>query len=147
MKKSCSTERDKGKHVMKKQSYYCADGWIKWSEENSWGDGCIHGTDGEGSGSDQFRGKTVTELIGRCMEFVGTADPNEVLLDSCGEVGRLDIQVFEDLAGTVASDAQFELWRQGKLRMWLSTYTFSVVRRTDSPVVLRRLRNSGNYSR
>lgn len=50
-----------------------------------------------------------------------------MLLDDCGEIGRLDILVYEDAQGCRASTAETALWKQGKCRLWLATYTFRIV--------------------
>lgn len=108
---------------MKKQAYE-VNGWRKFTEEDSYKHGCIGDAHYDG-GKDTFTADTVPELVEKCRAFCGgTVDG--VLLDSCDEDGRLDIQVTEDDDATPASESQIEAWKRGELRLLAACYTFTV---------------------
>ena len=109
-----------------KTAQYEVQGWAKFIEEDNYDHGCIGQTQ-YNTGNDSFSADTIPALVDKCRAFCG-ADPEGVLLDSCEEEGRLDIQVTEDDNGTPASASQIEDWKRGELRLWLACYTFTVER-------------------
>ena len=60
---------------------------------------------------------------------------DEIELDACDDVGRIDIQRYEDVDGMYATEPDFALWKKGERRLWLATYTFRVSR--CEPVALK----------
>jgi len=127
-------------------AYYCAQGWLKFAEEDVFRSGCQPGSELVTGGPDGFKGETADDVIAECMRFAGTTDPKSVLLDSCDEIGRLDIQVMENEDGTPAGPYELRQWRLGRGRLWLCVYTFTVVRRAERLVTLRWIPTSSQYA-
>ena len=105
---------------------YEARGWSKFSEVDKYNEGCDPGTTTGCSGSDLFSAETLPELIKKCAEFCGARDNCDVLLNSCEELGRVDIQVMETDDGQTAWSGQIEQWKRGEIRLWASCYTFQI---------------------
>ena len=108
-----------------KTAKYEINGWTKFAEEDNFDKGCIPDAQ-HNDGQDQFCADSVQGVIDKASDFVGNDDKENILLNSCDEIGRLDIQVMEDDDGTAASKAQVESWKKGECRLWLACYTFHV---------------------
>lgn len=115
---------------------YEASGWLKFYEEDIYEEGCIPKTGGMIDGREVFTGSTIEEVIKKCMDFVGVDSMDSCLLDSCEEDGRLDIQTLETDGSITANDSQIKQWKEGKLRLWASTYTFNIQQVTRKDVSL-----------
>lgn len=113
---------------------YETSGWMKLAEEDSYEHGCIGKTQ-YNSGTDEFSAYTIPELLKKIQRHFCIED-NGVLLDSCEEDGRLDLQCMENDDGMTASPSDMIEWRQGKLRLWAVTYTVTVERVTRETVAL-----------
>lgn len=113
-----------------------AQGWIKFGEEDSFKNGCLPETSFLYSGTDTFTGNTLESLIEECQRFCGSSNQNDLVLDSCGEIGRLDISVLVNEAGITASIGEIKLWKKGKIKLYSCVYTFHVqsVGRKDVPL-------------
>lgn len=103
------------------------NGCLKIWEEDVYAHGCT------GNGSSawidmKWKAETLADLVEHLNAFVGNDDPSSVLYDACEEEGRLDIQVMETDDGCAASSADIEAWKQGKRRLWLCDYSFTVER-------------------
>ena len=77
------------------KSYYQVRGWMKFYEEDTYHSGCI-GTGSSNNGNDVFTGNTVPELLDKLRCFTNVVSNRDILLDSCDEVGRIDMQTMED---------------------------------------------------
>ncbi len=104
---------------------YEVKGWLKFADEDVYSKGCIPGGSAF-SGMDRFESNTVEELLQELMDFCGQSNKENVLLNSCGEDGRIDIQGLEDGDGTIASAPEIVKWKRGKQRLWAVTYIFRV---------------------
>lgn len=101
------------------------NGWFKIAEEDNWEEGCrLEYT--SYSGTERFTAKTQDDLIQKLMGFVGTDDRETVLVNSCEELGRIDIQVYEDSEGCPATEFKMEQFKKGNFRIWIATYIFHV---------------------
>lgn len=99
------------------------NGWSKMSEEDNWENGCsLDAT--FFSGNDRFAAETQDELIQKLMDFSGADDRENVLINSCDDLGRIDIQVYENEYAYPASKAEMERFKLNDARIWLSTYSF-----------------------
>lgn len=106
---------------------YETRGWVKTAEEDIYDDGCQPDSARSTSGSDVFTGETQRELIDKLMEFADVGRKYEnVLINSCGEMGRIDIQSLETTYGNPASDFEIDEWKKGRVRLWDVTYLFRV---------------------
>lgn len=102
------------------------NGWFKIAEEDNWENGCSLDSSTAFDGRDNFHAETETELIEKLMAFTGETEKQNVLINSCDEDGRLDIQVYENENGERASEREMELFKKNECRIWLATYTFQV---------------------
>lgn len=105
---------------------YEANGWLKIAEKDNYNDGCNTDSSIHNEGGDRFCAGTLKDLISQLMQFAGTDDYESVLLDSCGEDGRVDIQIMENDEGMTPSKSEMEQFKVGKRDLWLSGYIFHV---------------------
>ena len=115
---------------------YEVRGWSKDSEEDIFGKGCQPDVRSCMQGDETWEHERLYDLLFQLRAFCGEPDESAVLLDSCGDIGRVDIQVYETKAGITACEDEMKMWRQGKIRLWLSTYTFHVEHVVRKPVEL-----------
>lgn len=110
---------------------YVVKGFIAHSQKDNWENGCIgqtqtqfvNGRDWECSSS------TLQSLLAAlCDEF--SAPMESVSLDACEELGRLDIQVnqLKPFECAKLSNKSLEKWKRGEIDVWLTDYTFHVIR-------------------
>lgn len=97
-------------------------GWYKISEIDDYNNGCT-GEYNCSNGNDSFQSETIEDLIEQLKQFTGHDD---ILINSCEEDGRIDIQGMEDSNNMVASEHDLELWRKGTIDLYSVCYTFQV---------------------
>lgn len=119
-------------------TYYQAQGWAKFYEEDVYEEGCLPHTGGMIDGADIFRADTLDELLNALLSFTG-ANYEDIQLNSCDEVGRVDISVMEDDYGSMATRKQIEDWKEGQIRLWDCIYTFEVKKITSETVNLEEI--------
>ena len=110
---------------MKAESTFEVDGFLKTSEEDIFADGCQPDTMGSFAGDTRFTADSQAELIAKLLSFT-CAKQDGVLVNSCEEKGRIDIQVMECEDGCFACKSEIEQWKKAEKRLWLSTYSFHV---------------------
>lgn len=118
------------------KAIYEARGWSKFTEEDSYKDGCNPKTSTMFDGKDVFQGDTVEEVVQACLDFLGCMK-EDAELDSCGEDGRLDVQRMENADADTASKAELAAFKKGKARLWLATYTFYIEKVQKEAVSLK----------
>lgn len=120
------------------KTYFQANGWAKFYELATYEDGCLPHTGGMIDGSELFKAETLDGLLGGLLSFTsGEADCLE--LNSCDELGRVDISVMEDENGYKATSRQLEQWKNGEIRLWDCIYTFQVEKITAEAVNLEEI--------
>lgn len=108
-------------------NYYLADGWLKFYEEDIYAEGCIPDTGGIIDGRDQFKADTLEKLLNEILSFTD-GDREGMELDSCDDIGRVDISIIENADGARANKSEIESWKAGDLQLWDCIYTFRVQR-------------------
>ena len=116
-------------------TYYQANGFLKHAEEDVYESGCQPDTANSYFGDMVFTGDTVGQVIEQVKAFCG-ADDDGLLLNSCEEVGRLDVQVIENEQGLPLTEQEIEQWKSGEKRAWLVCYTWEVKRMAEEDVDL-----------
>ncbi len=106
---------------------YQVHGWSKTAAEDSYKDGEIGLSSSSGS-DDIFEANSIDELIPKLMEFVNVDERDNVLLNSCDDIGRIDIQKQENEDGETPTPKEIAEWKKGKKVLYNSTYTFNVER-------------------
>lgn len=109
-----------------KTKTYVVRGWSKFAEEDVYSEGCKAENCVNASGNDSFNSENLDDLIKKLMVFVGTDNKEDVLLNSCDEIGRVDIQQMENDEGYTATEGQLKKWKEGKAKLWLACYTFNI---------------------
>lgn len=71
------------------------NGWIKYTDLDNYKQGCIKSLGGC-CGHDSFSASNIIDLLDKLKDFCGHDD---VLLNSCEEIGRIDIQGLENKDG------------------------------------------------
>ena len=115
-----------------------SSGWSKWSEVDDYKNGCEPATSIYQTGEERFTGDDPEAVIHAAAGFFGVTSPENILRDSCDEIGRVDFQVMETDDGFQAIPADMERWRRGDLRLWLSCYTIQIERVTRETVATAR---------
>jgi hypothetical protein len=115
---------------------YEANGWLKFTEEDEFDNGCKPGSGSATEGRDVFTDETIPGLLAKLQAFAGSDSPEDVLLDSCDETGRVDVQVMEREDGFTAGPADVDAWKAGRRRLWLARYSFRVEAVERAPVRL-----------
>ena len=99
---------------------YFVNGLLKFAEEDSYQSGCVAGTAFSDYINITFTGKTLAALLEDLKIFTGCDD---ILINSCEEQGRIDLQGYETVDCGAASESDIQLWRDGKKRLYAVTYT------------------------
>ena len=120
------------------KTYYQASGWGKLSEEDIYKDGCQPNTGGFTTGYTLFKADTLDGLLNELISFVG-ANHEDVQLNSCEEVGRVDISIMENADGARATKQEIELWKEADIQLWDCIYTFTVEKIQAEAVNLEEL--------
>jgi hypothetical protein len=105
---------------------YEVNGWYKYAEQDDHEEGCLPGTGFSFGGNERWSADNIPDLLIKLRNFVGVDDEYEIELDCCDEDGRVDISVLETADSYTAMPYQIEEWREGKLKLWASCYTFMV---------------------
>lgn len=119
-------------------TYYQVSGWAKFYEEDIYNEGCIPHTGGMIDGSDLFKSESISGLLEVLLSFTG-ANYEDIQLNSCDELGRVDISVMEDDNGSMATRGQIEEWKEGQIRLWDCIYTFQVEKITAQTANLEEI--------
>ena len=88
------------------------------------------------TGTDRFTGLTINDVLKALNEFTGNDDAEAVLLNSCDELGRVDIQIMETAEGYPADKRDLAEFRRSERRLWLSCYSFYVKQVERQPISL-----------
>ena len=99
---------------------YFVNGLLKFAEEVSYQNGRVVGTAVSSYINITFTGKTLAALLEDLKIFTGCDD---ILLNSCDEQGRVDLQGHETADGGTASESGMQLWKDGKIKLYSVTYT------------------------
>ena len=67
-------------------------------------------------------GDDIPELI-EMIKHHFNVNTNAITLDTCDEIGRLDIQLMENEDAEEPSEAQYEAFKRGECKLWAVTYT------------------------
>lgn len=120
------------------KTYYQAEGWFKMAEEDIYEDGCQPNSGSVSDGKDIFKAETLDGLFKELLSFTG-AETKEMQLNSCDELGRVDICTMENDYGYSASKQQLAEWKDGKIQLWYCIYTFTVEKITAETVNLEEI--------
>ena len=99
---------------------YIVNKVFKFSEEDSYKDGCLPGSASNSIIDVTFTNNTLAGLLEELKNFTGCDD---ILLNSCDEIGRVDLQGYETADGGTASESGMQLWKDGKIKLYSVTYT------------------------
>lgn len=111
------------------KTYYIVQGYMAIAELDNFENGC-HGksqTEFVKASDWECKADTLKELVQKLTsEFNGENDC--VMLNSCEELGRIDLQVYQRQAFDNAkpSAKTLENWKAGKIDIYLTDYIFNV---------------------
>jgi len=71
----------------------------------------------------RFENASKLGLMNDILDFFDAESDNAVVNPAGDEIGRLDIQVYENTNGDKASGSDIANWKEGKKRLWLVCYT------------------------
>lgn len=119
---------------------YKINGLLKFSEEDSFEEGCLPDTAQSYHVDMEFIGDTPESIINKVMEFLGV-DKDAVELNACEDIGRVDFAITENADGNKLYDYpnQVEAWKHEEIRAWYCIYTGNVVEYTESPTNLENV--------
>lgn len=119
-------------------TYFQANGWTKFYEEDTYNEGCMPHTGGVIDGSELFKSETIDGLLSELLAFTG-GNHEDIDLNACDEYGRVDIFVMEDGNSSMATKGQLEKWKNGEVRLWNCIYSFQVEKITAETVNLEEI--------
>lgn len=112
------------------KTIYRVAGYLAHSEQDNYEIGCHSKCLTEFMSKSDFTmcANSLDELIeGLRIDFCAN-DINDFLLNSCEELGRLDLQVLqrEPFKTAKPNNKTMQEWKDGKFDLWLTCYTFHV---------------------
>lgn len=113
------------------KTYYEIKNFLKISDEDIFSSGCTLDNSSQRFIEFEVIEDSLDKLIKNVMDFLSIRNAEDVLINSCGENGRIDFQVYETMRGKSATGRDMNLWKEGKLRLWLCTYSCNVTRITE----------------
>ena len=113
------------------RTYYKIKNFIRVSDEDIYSSGCTLDNSSAAWVEYEGREEKLDNLIKGVIDFLSIHNAECVLINSCGENGRIDFQVYETMRGKSATRRDMNLWKEGKLRLWLCTYSCNVTRITE----------------
>jgi len=119
---------------MRKISYCSGKAW-KFTEEDSYQSGCDPHTSQSMLVDIEFSGESTKNVLDQIKDYY-SVDDGELLLNSCDELGRVDVQVLETEDSNKASKNDIVLWKGGKKKLWNSIYTYHIQKVTTEEVKL-----------
>jgi len=117
------------------KTYYQANGWVKFYGEDVYEEGCLPHTGGIIDGREQFKADTLDGLLNELIAFTG-ANYEDIQLDSCDEIGRVDISIMENADGARAMKWEIDSWKEADIQLWDCIYTFHIEQINATPVKL-----------
>jgi hypothetical protein len=101
---------------------YQINGLLKFAEEDIYEEGCIPSISQTYEVDFNFEDATISGVIEEAREYLDC--PKECIeLDACDDGGRVDFAIYETEDGLRADETDFSLWKKGKRRLWLCTYS------------------------
>lgn len=111
---------------------YIVNNILKSSEEDDYRNGCVAGTATDNYLNVIFRCETLAELLEALKSFTGC---NNILLKSCGEMGRVDLQRHETIKEDPATGNDYAAWKRGEKKLFHVTYTAYVYKAELSTLI------------
>lgn len=108
---------------------YIIRGYIAFSEQDSWENGCFGPSKHESQSRSDFVVKA-DSFLSLQQELTSMFKSSDFLLDSCEDDGRLDLQAYQLNAfqcNEMSATSKVK-WQEGKIDAWLTCYTFNVER-------------------
>ena len=99
---------------------YFVNGLLKFAEEDSYKSGHVVGTAFSACINATFTGETLAALLEDLKIFTGC---DGILINSCDDQGRVELQGYETADGSTASASDMQLWKDGKIKLYSVTYT------------------------
>ena len=105
--------------------YHTGKCYIKMREQDNYNEGCNLGTCKMEHISQTYKADSLSELLDLLAKRF-KVEKDAFLLNSCEDVGRVDIQTMETAKGKKPSDNEMEQWKRGELDLYACTYTFYI---------------------
>lgn len=99
--------------------------FIGFKEEDNYKEGCLPNTSFIIDFDISFSGNTQEEIINKIINYFGI-DKESIILNSCDEKGRIDINVLEDENSNIITDRDKTIlkeWKKEKVKLWNVIYT------------------------
>ena len=130
------------------KTYYQITGFNKFAEQDIYNDGCQPDTAQSFFVDHLIQQTSLDDLIKKAMNFLGIDDAKNVMLNSCEEQGRIDLQVYETDDGYPANDVDKANWKAGNKRLWLVCYSaqVSIIQENDCPDLKALVSDNSIYS-
>lgn len=90
----------------------------------------------------KFEAETIKELLTKIKDYF-YVDAENILINSCDENGRVDIQVYENAEGYQATGDALKEWKNAKIKLWLCTYTGYIKKLTDVKILKKDYKGLG----
>ncbi len=110
---------------------YMIKGFFKHAEQDDFKNGCLPNTGHSSSLDIDIIADTKSELIEKVKSWFDVTSDN-IELNACDELGRIDIQVMENGIGDKATDTEISMWKEGCFNLWLANYSGQLVTINDT---------------
>ena len=100
-------------------------GFLVISEVDKYDDGCDPDSTQMREDDSRFVGANDEEILEKIREYLGV-EKDAILLNSCGENGRIDIQRMEDSEGCQPNKTQIQSWKKGRTVLYNVLYSTHV---------------------
>jgi hypothetical protein len=100
-------------------------GFLKNVEVDDFENGCDPDTSETSFDDTRFLGENEQDIINKIKEYY-QVDDDALILNSCGESGRIDIQRMENAGGCQASKKEIEEWEKGKKTLYAAYISTNV---------------------
>lgn len=104
------------------KTYYQMNGLLKFTEEDSYENGCNPDTVQIFEVDKKFEADTPQELIKDVAEWLAV-DNDGIEKNACDEAGRVDFSLMEDGESNKSTKTQISAWKKNKQKLWSVTYT------------------------
>lgn len=104
------------------QDKFISFGYIKFSEEDNWENGC-NGNVSSYVVDHNICG-TKEEIIRQIQDTTGEISTDSFVFNSCDENGRIDVMVQENENGERLTESEWRQFKSGEINTYLCTYSF-----------------------
>lgn len=136
------SEQEQDLPAGRKIKYRAVRFWKYW-EEDVYNDGCIPNSGGSWGDRLKLEADSLPALIEAVKKHL-YIDCDDYCLDFLEEDGRIDLAQMEDAEATLATPAQMNAWKAGKLKLYSALYAIYVEKIAILPIMSAELEKTAH---